>query len=145
MTDAFQLQRFISAQDKIYDDVIGELTRGSKETHWMWFIFPQFAGLGQSPTAIHYSLASEAEARAYLKHSILGTRLKECADKVLQINNKSADEIFGQVDAMKLCSSMTLFDKLQSSSVFESVLEQFFHGRRDQKTLVLLESASSSQ
>jgi len=145
MSDTFHLQRFIDAQDSVYADVIAELTQGRKESHWMWFIFPQFAGLGQSPTAIHYSVTSEAEARAYLEHPILGPRLLECADKVLQFNNKSADEVFGQIDAMKLRSSMTLFDHLQANSVFRSVLEQFFHGQRDQKTLALLESASSSQ
>jgi len=145
MTDAFQLQRFISAQDKVYDDVIGELTRGNKETHWMWFIFPQLSGLGKSPTAIHYSLASEAEAKAYLQHPVLGPRLLECTDKVLRHKNKSADDIFGQLDAIKLRSSMTLFENLQSNRVFSSVLDQYFHGQRDQKTLALLESASSFQ
>jgi len=139
MTNAFQLQRFISAQDRIYDDVISELTRGRKETHWMWFIFPQLAGLGKSPTAIHYSLVSEAEANAYLQHPVLGPRLLECTDKVLQQKNKSADDIFGQLDAMKLRSSMTLFDHVQSNCVFDSVLDQYFHGQRDQKTLALLE------
>jgi len=145
MSDEFNLQRFISAQDAVYDDVIRELTQGRKQSHWMWFIFPQFAGLGRSETAMHFSLASEAEAQAYIEHPVLGRRLKECAEIILHLENTSAEDIFGQLDALKLRSSMTLFDKLQSGSVFSSVLDQYFHGQRDQKTLALLASPSSSQ
>jgi len=144
MENTFDLDRFVTAQSAVYADVIAELMQGRKQSHWMWFIFPQLIGLGTSSTAIHFSLLSEAEAQAYIAHPILGRRLQECTEILLQLQHKSAVDIFGQIDAMKLRSSMTLFDQVQGCGIFMSVLEQYFHGQRDQKTLALLESASSS-
>ena len=107
--DPFDLQRFVDAQDRIYDTVVDELTAARKRSHWMWFIFPQLRGLGSSPTAVRFAISSVDEARAYLAHELLGPRLRECARLVARIDGRSAEEIFGWPDDMKLRSSMTLF------------------------------------
>ena len=107
--DPFGLSRFIKAQDKIYDRVLHELRSGRKRTHWMWFVFPQIAGLGYSSTTQYYSIKSAEEARQYLKHPVLGERLRECAETILALEGLSVEEIFGYPDDLKLKSSMTLF------------------------------------
>lgn len=136
--DTFDLQRFVSAQERVYRDVLAELRGGRKRSHWMWFIFPQIEGLGYSATSKHYAIKSPQEARAYLQHPILGARLVECAETVLQLTGRSASEIFGSPDDMKLHSSMTLFAAVADDSVFARVLEKYFGGKPDRKTLDLL-------
>ena len=121
-------------------DVLAELRSGRKRTHWMWYIFPQIDGLGYSPTSKHYAIKSKEEAHQYLSHPILGRRLLECAEMVLTIKGRSASEIFGSPDDLKLKSSMTLFASVTNpESVFTRVLDKYFHGQRDSKTLNLLE------
>jgi uncharacterized protein (DUF1810 family) len=132
---AFDLERFLRAQEGIYAGVVEELRRGRKTGHWIWFIFPQVAGLGRSPTSQQFAIASLAEARSYLEHSILGSRLRECASLVLAVPGRSADEILGELDAMKLRSSMTLFHRASPEEpLFRQVLERFFDGRPDPAT-----------
>ena len=125
------LERFVRAQDehRTYTQAVAELRAGRKTSHWMWFVFPQIAGLGSSPTARRYAIADLAEARAYLAHPVLGPRLRECAEIVAGHRDKSAEQIFGGIDAMKLRSSMTLFAAADPSQpTFAAVLEQFFAG-----------------
>jgi uncharacterized protein (DUF1810 family) len=138
--DTFGLSRFISAQDRVFDRVLEELKSGHKRSHWMWYIFPQVAGLGYSATSQHYAIKSMEEARAYLNHPVLGSRLLECADTVLAIKGRSASDIFGYPDDLKLQSSMTLFASVAGpDSVFVRVLDKYFHCERDVRTLQLLE------
>jgi uncharacterized protein (DUF1810 family) len=133
------LDRFVAAQAGTYAQALAELKAGRKQSHWMWFVFPQFAGLGRSPTAIFYAIASLAEARAYLAHSLLGPRLLACTAAVLAHRGRSAEAIFGVVDAMKLKSSMTLFEAAADDPApFAAVLDAFFDGTRDAATLDLL-------
>lgn len=135
----FDLERFVSAQAPVYATALGELRSGRKRTHWIWFIFPQIAGLGRSSTSMHYAIRSLDEARAYLGHPVLGPRLIECAQALLAVQGRSAAEIFAYPDDLKLCSSMTLFEKAaQPGSVFGRVLDRYFEGRRDDLTLRLL-------
>ena len=134
--DPYDLQRFLRAQEPIYATALAELRGGQKRSHWMWFIFPQIEGLGQSPTSKYYAIKSLAEAQAYLQHPLLGPRLQECAEAVLAIEGRSAAEIFGFPDDLKLRSSMTLFAALAGpDSVFARVLERFYDGRPDEQTL----------
>ena len=107
--DPYNLERFVSAQEPIYRQVLSELRSGMKTSHWMWFIFPQIRGLGRSPVSIEYAISSREEAAAYLQHRVLGPRLKECTRLVLHVTGRSAEEIFGSPDDMKFRSSMTLF------------------------------------
>ncbi len=138
--DPFDLNRFTSAQEGIYDLVLVELRSGRKRTHWMWFIFPQIVGLGHSATAEYYAIKSMEEARQYLNHPVLGSRLLECAEAVLAIEGRSISEIFGYPDDLKLRSSMTLFACIsEPDSVFIRVLDKYFHGQRDAGTLHILE------
>ena len=138
--DSFDLERFTRAQAEIYPQVLAELGDGQKRTHWMWFIFPQIAGLGHSTTAQYYAIRGLAEARQYLDHPVLGPRLDECAEAVLAIQGRSALEIFGSPDNLKLRSCMTLFACItEPGSVFMRVLDQYFSGERDLRTLQLLE------
>jgi uncharacterized protein (DUF1810 family) len=140
-TDTYNLNRFISAQEGVFEDVLTELRNARKRTHWMWFIFPQIDGLGQSPTSKYYSIKSKAEARQYLQHPVLGARLLKCAELLLSIEGKSAAEIFGFPDDQKLKSAMTLFACVtDSQAVFDQVLKKYFDGKRDEKTTYLLES-----
>ncbi len=133
------LGRFVEAQEGIYGRVLAELREGRKQSHWMWFVFPQIAGLGSSPTARHYAIASADEARAYLAHPLLGARLTECTMAVLGHRGRSAEAIFGAVDAMKLRSSMTLFEAVaEAPAPFADALETFHGGERDAATLRLL-------
>jgi uncharacterized protein (DUF1810 family) len=139
--DTFGLSRFISAQDSIYDRVVEELKSGRKKSHWMWYIFPQIDGLGYSATSKHYAIKSMEEAQAYLNHPVLGSRLLECADAVLAVEGRSASDIFGYPDDVKLKSSMTLFATVADpKSVFVRVLDKYFQGKRDVKTLQILKT-----
>ena len=136
----FDLDRFVAAQAPVYAQALAELRAGRKRSHWMWFVFPQLAGLGRSPTARYYAIASAAEARAYLAHPVLGPRLRECADTLLAHRGESAEAIFGAVDAMKLKSSMTLFAAVaEDRTPFAAVLDAYFAGERDAATLELLD------
>jgi uncharacterized protein (DUF1810 family) len=138
VTDPFDLARFVAAQDGAYPDALAELRRGRKTSHWMWFVFPQLRGLGRSPTAQHYGIASLAEARAYLAHPLLGPRLNEASAAVLAAPG-SAEAVLGAVDALKLRSSMTLFAAAADDPVpFAAVLRRFFDGVPDAATEGLL-------
>ncbi len=135
------LQRFLDAQEPVYDDVLSELRSGRKATHWMWFIFPQIAGLGHSEPSRFYAISDAAEAEAYLSHPVLGPRLVECCDVLLALQGKSATDIFGSPDDLKLKSSMTLFASVSPPrSVFATVLERYYGGSHDQKTLDILKA-----
>jgi uncharacterized protein (DUF1810 family) len=132
------LDRFVEAQDGTYDDALAELSTGRKRTHWMWFIFPQLAGLGSSPTARFYAIASLDEAKAYLAHPVLGPRLRECAQALLDIEGRSARDILGYPDDLKLRSSMTLFARAADDpALFQAVLNRYYDGP-DPLTLKLL-------
>ena len=136
--DPFDLERFVQAQAADYDQALSELRDGEKRSHWMWYIFPQIEGLGHSSMSRRYSIKSAAEAGAYLAHRILGSRLRECAAVVNGIAGRSAHEIFGSPDDMKLRSSMTLFARVSGDNVFEQVLGKYFNGQHDSETLRLL-------
>jgi uncharacterized protein (DUF1810 family) len=141
MSDSYDLERFVQAQDAggTYGRAVEELRRGYKASHWMWFVFPQIAGLGQSPTSRRYAISSLAEAKAYLEHPVLGPRLRECAGLVAQVQGRSAEQIFGGIDAQKLHSSMTLFLRAApDETLFQQVLDQYFGGRADSATDRLL-------
>jgi uncharacterized protein (DUF1810 family) len=139
MSDAFDLQRFVDAQASVYPQVLAELRHGQKQTHWMWFIFPQLAGLGHSAMARRFALRSRDEAVAYLAHGILGARLRECTALVNTIEGRTIREIFGSPDDQKFCSSMTLFAEASSDPAFSGALAKFC-SRADQRTLDLLAS-----
>lgn len=137
MSDPYDLNRFVVAQDSggTYDAALSELRRGSKQGHWMWFVFPQIAGLGRSSTAQHYAIRSLDEAKAYLAHPVLGSRLRESADALLGVGNRSAVQVLGGIDAQKLRSSMTLFHRADpADDVFRAVLEKYFAGEPDAAT-----------
>ncbi|MDD3814207.1 MAG: DUF1810 domain-containing protein [Desulfocapsaceae bacterium] len=137
--DPFDLDRFTRAQEKIYVRVIDELQNGRKESHWMWFIFPQIDGLGRSPTAKRYAIKSLEEAAAYLNHPVLGQRLLQCSEALLHIHGKSASAIFGFPDVWKLRSCMTLFATIAAAdSIFARVLASYFNGQPDQQTMEIL-------
>jgi len=138
--DPFDLSRFLAAQDPIYPGALSEIRSGRKRTHWMWFVFPQAIGLGTSHTAQHYAIRSMDEARAYLAHPTLGHRLRECTETLLRARGKSASEIFGHPDDVKLRSSMTLFASVaEEDSAFEEVLQRYFGGKPDPLTLQFIE------
>jgi uncharacterized protein (DUF1810 family) len=139
MTDSHNLSRFINAQESDYQSALAEITAGRKRSHWMWYIFPQYDGLGFSSTSRHYAIKSPAEAEAYLEHPILGPRLHEYVDALLAVTGRTAHEIFGSPDDMKLKSCMTLFAHVSPvGSAFEQVLDKYFCGQRDGKTLELV-------
>jgi uncharacterized protein (DUF1810 family) len=141
MARGSKLERFVEAQDggETYAQALGELRAARKTSHWMWFVFPQIAGLGRSPTAQRYAIGSLEEARAYLEHPVLGPRLRECAAALLEVRGRSAEQIFGGIDAMKLRSSMTLFERADpGEALFGAVLEKYFGCERDEATLRLL-------
>jgi uncharacterized protein (DUF1810 family) len=136
MNDPHDLQRFVDAQEPMYAQVRAELTAGRKQSHWMWFIFPQLAGLGRSEMARRYAISSREEAAAYLRHPVLGERLRECAGLVHRVDGRTAREIFGGVDAMKFRSSMTLFANVAPDiPIFRACLETFFASEPDPATL----------
>ena len=140
MADGHDLERFVAAQADVYEQALAELEAGRKESHWMWFVFPQIAGLGRSATARHYAIASRDEAAAYFSHPVLGSRLVECTEAVLRHPETPADFIFGAVDAMKFHSSLTLFDAVAGAfePSFGEALHIFFGGERDKRTVELL-------
>src|SRR5262245_29355689 len=124
--DPYGLTRFVGAQEGVHEQALVEIRAGRKRSHWMWYVFPQFTGLGSSATALHYAIGSAAEARAYLAHPILGSRLMECAEAVLQITDRSALDIFGSPDDMKLRSSATLFGSVSpDGSVFHQIIDKY--------------------
>lgn len=138
--DVFELQRFLDAQAGSYAQALAELREGEKRSHWMWFIFPQLEGLGSSPMALRYAIRSRAEAEAYLAHPILGSRLRECAQALLGVQGRPIGAILGFPDDLKLQSSMTIFTALEGADpVFNRVLERYYAGKSDAKTLGLLE------
>lgn len=137
--DPHNVGRFLDAQAGVYDIAFAEIQAGRKQTHWMWFVFPQIAGLGASPTSHFYAIKSAAEARAYLEHPVLGDRLRKCADAVLHLSARSATDVFGSPDDLKLRSSATLFAAVSGpGSVFEHLISRYFQGEPDKKTLELL-------
>ncbi|MGY1636631.1 DUF1810 domain-containing protein [Geodermatophilus sp. SYSU D00742] len=139
MSDPHSLDRFVQAQDGVYEAALRELRAGAKRGHWMWFVFPQVAGLGRSPTARHYAVSGLPEARAYLDHPVLGPRLVDCARALLDLDTTDAVRVLGPVDAVKLRSSMTLFEQAgPEAAVFGAVLDRFFGGERDEATLTRL-------
>jgi len=138
MTDPFDLQRLLAAQTPLYARVLAELRRGQKQSHWMWFIFPQLAGLGHSAMARRFAIASREEAVAYLGHAVLGARLKECTALVKTIEGRTARKILGSPDDLKFQSSMTLFNAVSSDPGFSAAIAKFYGGRPDQGTLDLL-------
>jgi uncharacterized protein (DUF1810 family) len=144
--DPHGLSRFVQAQERDYARALAEIRSGRKRSHWMWYIFPQFDGLGASPTSRWYSIKSLAEAGAYLRHPLLGPRLVECISATLEVEGRSALEIFGSPDDVKLRSCATLFACVSpAGSVFERLIDRFFEGRRDDQTLRLLGIASETK
>jgi uncharacterized protein (DUF1810 family) len=138
MTDSFDLQRFLDAQAQAYPQVLAELRGGQKQSHWMWFIFPQFAGLGHSAMARRFAIASRDEAVAYLGHGVLGSRLRECTALVSAVEGRTIREVLGSPDDLKFNSSMTLFGAVSSDPDFAEAIAKFFGGKPDQMTLDLL-------
>ncbi len=139
MSDPYDLQRFVDAQNPVFDQVCSELQNGRKRTHWMWFIFPQLRGLGASSMAYRFGIASSEEAEAYLRHPILGPRLRECTRLVNLVEASSIEEIFGYTDNLKFHSSMTLFEEVTSENhIFTAALQKYFGGQPDKLTLNLL-------
>ena len=137
--DPYSLSRFVRAQEEDYRQALAEISAGRKRTHWMWYIFPQFAGLGVSPISMEYSIKSLDEARAYLAHPVLGPRLLQCSEALLRVAGRSATEIFGFPDDLKLRSCATLFGQVSPpGSVFDRLLEKYFAGEPDGRTLRLL-------
>jgi len=147
MNEPYDLERFVAAQDNAgtYEQALGELQVGRKSGHWMWFMFPQIAGLGQSATSRRYAISSLAEARAYLDHEVLGPRLLDCALVLANHAEQSAEDIFGGIDARKLRSCMTLFLRAApGETVFKTVLAQFFDGEPDPATDEILASQDAA-
>ncbi|KFC76509.1 DUF1810 domain-containing protein [Massilia sp. LC238] len=139
MDNEFDLERFVQAQEPVYATVLAELRAGRKHSHWMWFIFPQIAGLGRSEMAQRYAIASSDEAAAYLAHPVLGARLRECAGIVAKRDGLTAEEIFGHPDDLKFRSSMTLFaDVAPDEAVFQDCIDKYFDGEPDDATLARL-------
>jgi len=138
MGNHYNLSRFLSAQENIYEQVVMELEKGQKRSHWMWFIFPQIKGLGSSTTALKFGIDGLEEAKAYYNHPILGGRLLECVRLLLKIDHPNVDYIFGYPDNLKLKSSLTLFMEATSDPIFEKTLDHYFNGVKDDHTLRLL-------
>lgn len=138
MTDPFDLDRFVQAQNPVFGAVQAELARGRKQTHWMWFVFPQVAGLGFSAMSQRYAIGSRAEAEAYLAHPLLGPRLIECTRLVLAVDGRTINAILGAPDDSKFRSSMTLFGAVSDEAVFDEALAKYFAGERDDATLEIL-------
>ena len=138
-SDPFDLQRFVDAQARVYHTVLAELRDGRKRSHWIWFVFPQIAGLGSSPTAARYAISSLDEARAYLAHPLLGPRLRECTQLVTRVKGRSVAQIFGSPDDLKVRSSMTLFARATSDNDdFVAVLNKYYDGAEDPLTVARL-------
>ncbi len=142
--DPYKLARFLEAQEHEYERAVSEIREGRKRSHWMWYVFPQFEGLGFSATSRHFAIKSKDEAAAYLAHPVLGRRLTECAEALLQLEGHTAAEIFGSPDDMKLRSSATLFAMVSpAGSVFHRVIEKYFAGQKDERTVSLVAPASA--
>ena len=139
MTDVFHLQRFIDAQDRVYQTVLEELRVGDKRGHWMWFIFPQIRGLGGSATSQEYAISSRDEAKAYSEHPILGARLRECTRLLMAVEDRTAEQVFSYPDNLKFRSSLTLFEySATEPGIFRAALLKYFGGKPDQLTLDIL-------
>lgn len=135
----FELDRFIKEQQHSYNTAYAEVSQGAKRSHWMWWIFPQIAGLGMTSTSQKYSIKSIEEARAFLTHPYLGKNLREISNLLLTLDTNDAYEVFGYPDNLKLCSSMTLFGEADSNeAIFQKVLDKFYGGRKDERTLDIL-------
>jgi uncharacterized protein (DUF1810 family) len=144
--DPYDLSRFMQAQAQDYDLALSEIRAGSKQSHWMWYIFSQFRGLGFSSTSRRYAIKSLAEAEAYLRHPVLGRRLEECCEAAVGVNGRSASDLFGSPDDMKLRSCATLFARVSApGSVFERLIDRFFEGVQDQRTLRLIEATPETR
>jgi uncharacterized protein (DUF1810 family) len=140
-SDPFDLERFVVAQEKIYPRALAEIASGRKRSHWMWYVFPQLEGLGSSPMAQRFAIRSLEEARAYLEHAVLGARLRDCAAALLELEGRTAHDIFGSPDDWKLRSCCTLFSRASPpGSVFQSVLDRYFRGLEDERTVQALEA-----
>jgi uncharacterized protein (DUF1810 family) len=145
-SDPFDLSRFVDAQEGVYETVLRELEDGQKRSHWMWFIFPQTAGLGLSSMAQRYAITSRREAKAYLEHPVLGPRLNACCSALLQVEGRSAEEIMGYPDFLKLKSSMTLFATVSDgASLFSDVLKKYFSDQPDLRTIELLRGSEEQR
>lgn len=136
------LDRYLDAQDKSYEQALEEIKKRRKRSHWMWYIFPQIKGLGQSPTSIYYSIQNLEEANEYLKNPILGTRLKEITNELLNLELNDPVQIFGGIDSLKLKSCMTLFDYISDDDIFKKVLDKYYDGKLDELTLNICNSLS---
>src|SRR5690606_15641485 len=142
MDDKFNLRRFLDAQKDTFQRAFSEIENGCKQSHWMWFVFPQLKGLGRSETAKFYGIDSIEEAEAYLEHRDLGQNLIRISTELLKIEGKTANEIFGNPDDLKLCSCMTLFANVRGANpVFRKILDKYFNGEQDKSTLQILEKA----
>lgn len=139
MSDPYDLDRFVAAQDGSYETALAEIRRGAKRSHWMWYVFPQIAGLGRSAMAQRYAIASLAEAQAYLDHPLLGARLRESVSALQDLTSGTAESVFGEIDATKLRSSLTLFEAAGAGPLFAAALDRWFGGTRDPATLAVLE------
>ncbi len=138
LIDKYNLLRFLNAQEGSYQETLKELQEGRKRSHWMWYIFPQLKHLGHSYNAKFYGISGIEEAAAYLQHPVLGQRLREVSETIINLPDNDAEAIFGGIDAIKLRSSMTLFDVVSPDDVFSRVLDKYFDGQRDNKTISLL-------
>jgi uncharacterized protein (DUF1810 family) len=139
MSDPFKLRRFVDAQSPVYDQALNELTAGKKRSHWMWFIFPQFKGLGKSDMAETYAITSREEAEAYLEHPVLGARIREVTRIVNDLEDRTIEQIFGYPDELKFRSSMTLFAEVaEDDNEFDEALDKYFEGEADPQTLHLM-------
>jgi uncharacterized protein (DUF1810 family) len=138
MSDSFNLRRFVDAQASVYPQVVAELSRGRKESHWMWFVFPQLAGLGFSAMAQRFAIESRGEAVAYLAHDVLGPRLIECTRLVMEASERTIDDILGSPDDMKFRSSMTLFDAVSKQKIFAEAIDAFYPAGKDPATIDIL-------
>ncbi len=143
MSDPYDLQRFVEAQNRIYGSVVEELKAGRKRSHWIWYIFPQIKGLGMSATSQKYAISSREEARAYSEHPVLGPRLRECTQLVLNVDGRSAEQIFDYPDDLKFRSCMTLFEQCATdTAIFRDALRKYFGGEPDQQTLDILKQST---
>ena len=135
-SDAFDLQRFVRAQEEDYEQALAELRAGFKRSHWIWYVLPQLKGLGQSEFSEYYGISGLPEASAYLAHDVLGSRLKECIEVMDSLQDTSAEQVLGEIDAMKFRSCLTLFAQVApDSSLFIEALRRYFHGRQDDRTI----------
>lgn len=134
------LQRFLDAQQDVYEQALAEVQNGRKYSHWIWYIFPQLKGLGMSYNAHYYGIDSKEEAAAYLAHPVLGKRLREITSAFLQLKAQSAQDVFGSLDAMKVLSSMTLFNEVAPDDLFQQVIDLYYQGKPDERTKMMLDN-----